>query len=823
MASSNEQRESSELPRNNTVEGSTSPRASTKVVSFPDEGISPLMIAKHKELEQKDYLDLDRPSRHYPASISGKRLSGRPSIEHMGSFKPQSQSGEARDGNPSLTSLLSDSSNDQHHAHAHERLVKHVHSWLKAERTRRATRKAKRKAAKDARHVEESTVGAKDQLEVPQTSRDRSGSESSDGSVALDQLSSILEKTLNLTPADAKRKINHVRRMSTGLKRHSAISQDSDYFDSIDQLVPSCDVVLDNSKTMAYSIDEADADSEPDNEDTERRRRKEKEAWTTFRYEILRLAHTLKLKGWRRVALEQHDEIDVQRLSGALTNAVYVVSPPKNVKPKEERADGVPVPKNPPAKLLLRVYGPQVDHLIDRDSELQILQRLGRKRIGPRMLGTFKNGRFEEFFHAKPLSFKELRVPETSRQIAKRMRELHEGIDLLKSEREAGPFVWQNWDKWVDRCEQVVTWLDEQILEHGDAPITSASDRWRKRGLICGVEWPVFRQMIEKYRRWLEEQYGGLEKINERMVFAHNDTQYGNILRMMPEGESPLLLPANQHKQLVVIDFEYSNANVPGMEFANHFTEWCYNYHDPDYPWACASNYYPTPEEQHRFIRAYLTHSPGLKTPGGASSNPPTPHLGPLPSSASTTALTATAAPSTISAFMLDSRAPPGQSYQEQEAQAERDTEEEARRLMAETKLWRIANSAMWVAWGIVQAHVPGLPDFDAVDERANGNSKIPTAAALDGATAGIKTEAEAEEQDIPAVSNKESEPKDEAKLELDQDTDLFKSQEDEEFDYLAYSQDRAMFVWGDLVGMGLVKKEELPEALTKRMKIVEY
>lgn len=51
-------------------------------------------------------------------------------------------------------------------------------------------------------------------------------------------------------------------------------------------------------------------------------------------------------------------------------------------------------------------------------------------------------------------------------------------------------------------------------------------------------------------------------------------TQYGNILRMEPEGESPLLLPANQHKQLVVIDFEYANANVPGMEFANHFVRY---------------------------------------------------------------------------------------------------------------------------------------------------------------------------------------------------------------------------------------------------------
>lgn len=29
--------------------------------------------------------------------------------------------------------------------------------------------------------------------------------------------------------------------------------------------------------------------------------------------------------------------------------------------------------------------------------------------------------------------------------------------------------------------------------------------------------------------------------------------------------------PANVHKRLVVIDFEYANANVPGLEFANHF------------------------------------------------------------------------------------------------------------------------------------------------------------------------------------------------------------------------------------------------------------
>lgn len=48
-------------------------------------------------------------------------------------------------------------------------------------------------------------------------------------------------------------------------------------------------------------------------------------------------------------------------------------------------------------------------------------------------------------------------------------------------------------------------------------------------------------------------------------------TQYGNLLRMEPSSESPLLRPENEHKQLVVIDFEYASANLPGFEFANHF------------------------------------------------------------------------------------------------------------------------------------------------------------------------------------------------------------------------------------------------------------
>jgi choline kinase len=88
---------------------------------------------------------------------------------------------------------------------------------------------------------------------------------------------------------------------------------------------------------------------------------------------------------------------------------------------------------------------------------------------------------------------------------------------------------------------------------------------------------------------WLDTNSGGAAAIKQRLVFAHNDvskglleqetaqvslpgqTQYGNVLRLEPSGESPLLLPINEHKQLVVIDFEYAGANTGGLEFANHF------------------------------------------------------------------------------------------------------------------------------------------------------------------------------------------------------------------------------------------------------------
>lgn len=395
-------------------------------------------------------------------------------------------------------------------------LFHQVSEWLQHEKVRRKNRKARRVAA-----------AASGAAEPAHESEDYSPDEApqcTENTFSLDKLEKILLQYSGARSEDSLSSLQPikraVRRRPKGLRRGSA--SDSDYTD-IEAPVPSVETVLDNSKTLAYTGGAAEEESTESS--TSSKRLKDQEAWLTFKTEIVRIAHTMQLRGWRKVPMEAAGDIRVIRLSGALTNAVYVVEPPKQLPaPKTSKGSGPLVSRKPPPKLLLRIYGPQVDHLIDREKELQILRRLGRKNIGPRVLGTFLNGRFEEFFEARPLTPRELRLPETAKQIAKRMRELHDGIELLEEEREGGPVIFKNWDKWVDRCEQVTTWLDKE-LQSPQNDAKAAAEPWRRRGYVCGVPWEIFRKAVDNYRVWLIASCGGINEIKRQLVFAHNDVR----------------------------------------------------------------------------------------------------------------------------------------------------------------------------------------------------------------------------------------------------------------------------------------------------------
>ncbi len=265
-----------------------------------------------------------------------------------------------------------------------------------------------------------------------------------------------------------------------------------------------------------------------------------------------------------------------------------------------------------------------------------------------------------------------------------------------------------------------------------------------------------------------------------------------------------------------MIDFEYAAANLPALEFANHFvsipiilktthakadtninqTEWCYDYRDTERPYALREAHYPNLDEQRRFLRSYVEHTPGDT---------------PRPTNPTTTPHNLTRSNSSISAFMLDSRTPPAQLVEE-EARRNTAVEGEVERLMLETRLWRVANSAQWVAWGVVQATIP---------EMAAGKS---SSNATDTQSASSPNDVSSDDDDLaqmgPNSHDRHSKPEKPGSV---QDC----SSEDEagggEFDYLGYAQERAMLFWGDVLKFGIVSKSDLPAELLAKVKNIKY
>jgi choline kinase len=424
--------------------------------------------------------------------------------------------------------------------------------WIQKELSKKAAAKSKKKSKKKNKKISTKISDPAESSTVPTTTSEsssatpiiddkalaaerssnderRSSDASSDGSAALEILQQIMEHNINLfSPGSGpSNRSTHSLRHAPSIRRLRRFSAQYDSDQGEKYLAPSCDVILDNSKTVSYTGGAAEVAGAGDSHPPLHRAMsaKGRDAWRSFKYEIVRLTHTLGVSGWRRVPMEESDQIEVERLSGALTNAVYVVTPPKHI-PDEPVGDETSGKKKSklPEKLLLRIYGAQVDHLIDRQSELAILGRLGRKHIGPRLLGTFANGRFEEFFNARPLTAEELRVPEISRNIAKRMRELHDGVELLESEVAAGPFVWQNIDKWTKRCERIVEWLEDAASSNSDV-----LQRLSVKRKFVGADFTLFKEALYKYRHWIEERYSGLDGIKDRLVFAHNDVRISRI------------------------------------------------------------------------------------------------------------------------------------------------------------------------------------------------------------------------------------------------------------------------------------------------------
>lgn len=144
--------------------------------------------------------------------------------------------------------------------------------------------------------------------------------------------------------------------------------------------------------------------------------------------------------------------------------------------------------------------------------------------------------------------------------------------------------------------------------------------------------------------------------------------------------------------------------------------------------------------------------------------------------------------------------------------------EAEIQHLMQETRLWRIANSAQWVAWGIVQAKVEDMDDL--LESQESNNADINDPEQLNVALESDPLNPEVVEMVKDAHDRRPEGDDIGAKAKEGKEEE---EGEEEEFDYLAYAQERALFFWGDVLQLGLVKKEDLPADLLQKIKVVQY
>lgn len=297
-----------------------------------------------------DSLRLSSPKQY--RTNASRRLSGRPPERHSPSLHSIS----------SLTSLKSipvidlpglnpennfpiGSHNDGLKRGGAVHIIRQVAEWLEQEKARRVARKSPKPSTrgKIARAAEAPSALA-DHCRSGEATHDRRrqgrhDSEISETSIALEELEQILSGSMHVKEGQATPTVEkkdsyfpHRRSLrkesSKKLMRRSStvVSSDSEHL-SDEPLVPSAEVVLDIRKTLRYSGGATTYAMNLTN--ASKRAMKENDAWKHFKSEIVTLTHTLRISGWRRVPIERSEEIEVERLCGALTNAIYVVSPPK--------------------------------------------------------------------------------------------------------------------------------------------------------------------------------------------------------------------------------------------------------------------------------------------------------------------------------------------------------------------------------------------------------------------------------------------------------------------------------------------------------------
>ncbi|CAK7208039.1 hypothetical protein SEUCBS139899_010873 [Sporothrix eucalyptigena] len=271
--------------------------------------------------------------------------------------------------------------------------------------------------------------------------------------------------------------------------------------------------------------------------------------------------------------------------------------------------------------ILLRAYGHGTDLIIDRQREAQNHELLMRYGLAPVLLARFENGMLYRFILGEVTRPEDLRRPEISAAIARRLAQWHATVPCISQAKQTAN------DGWPCRVDGS---LNGSCVDNKNKPCQRLADENKNTleltapvalGKLEPNIWSVMQKWIlalpadttaqqERIAVLQKELQSLVAELSQRpglgkdgLVFSHNDLLSGNVI-VLPSGSGET---ERSHAEVTFIDYEYAVPSPAAFDIANHFAEWG--------GFDCDMSVLPTVSQRRAFIGEYIRTYTALRPP----------------------------------------------------------------------------------------------------------------------------------------------------------------------------------------------------------------
>jgi ethanolamine kinase len=301
------------------------------------------------------------------------------------------------------------------------------------------------------------------------------------------------------------------------------------------------------------------------------------------------------------------EDVDVQRLTGGLTNVLYTLTPGRDKR----------------RTVIVRVYGEGTSLFVDRAIENTIFRSLSSGGVATQFVGAFSNGRVEGYVDATALTPAQMAHPDLYPRIAAAVAQLH-AQTVVGITKEA--YLWSKLQSFFDLAE------DSMKRKAATAGGSGGGADFREQLKTLRKEMTWLREQLEEIEGGVRQRLAGpLVDRREEMVLrgaqfafstvlCHNDLLSGNILlsndvqvaseegEKESDEEEKMSSQSSSSGDITLIDFEYAGYNPRGWDIGNHFNE----YAGFDFN---ITRDFPTQPVRRAFLTSYVLAAEAAATP----------------------------------------------------------------------------------------------------------------------------------------------------------------------------------------------------------------